>query len=328
LFRRFPLPIVLCAVLAFCPAARADLNSIKLAIRNCTARLAPLATAAQSREFGLFVPADLDASRPLVVLIHGLDMDASDWDSISDLLSRDARQIAPFCYPADQPIADDVAMLNNRLARLHRDSPGLKIDIIAYSMGALVARGAIEGPNYSGGVDRLILLAPPNHGSNWAVLQPLLKCRHQIALSFSDAAWRPSWMITEGLGEAAGDLLPDSEFLRQLNSLPRRNGVRYTIIAGDENPVRRIAADCIDRSKNLIPKSCRLENLRMDLAALAFDVRRPADSSDGPVSLRSAFLDGVGDVAIVHADHETLFHFSGDQPPAAWPEIAGRLRRD
>ncbi len=308
-------------MLTLCSAASADLNSVTLAIRNYTARLAPAATTAQAREFGLFLPPTLDSTRPLVILIHGLDMDASDWSTMSDFLIHDGRQVALFCYPGDQPIAADAALLANRLADLHRAHADLKIDIIAYSMGSLVSRAAIEGPAYPGGVDRLILLAPPNHGSSWAFLQPVLKCRHALALGFSDPAWRPSWMITEGLCEAAADLDPDSQFLRRLNSLPRRDGVRYSIIAGDENPLRRITADCIDISQTWIPRRCRSE-----IAAFAADVRRHADCSDGPVSLHSAYLDGVSDVTILHADHEALFRSVDNQPPAAWPAIADRLR--
>ena len=47
-----------------------------------------------------------------------------------------------------------------------------------------------------------------------------------------DPEWTWTWPITAGLGEARDDLKPGSKFLTRLNSLQRRAGVRYTVIAG------------------------------------------------------------------------------------------------
>ena len=50
----------------------------------------------------------------------------------------------------------------------------------------------------------------------------------------NDPDWHLSWAITDGLGEAAAEIKPRSDFLKDLNAQPRREGVRYTIIAGAE----------------------------------------------------------------------------------------------
>ena len=57
----------------------------------------------------------------------------------------------------------------------------MRIDVIGHSLGALIARAYIEGPEYiDGGIERLILIAPPNHGTPWARARWLLEVRSTI----------------------------------------------------------------------------------------------------------------------------------------------------
>jgi pimeloyl-ACP methyl ester carboxylesterase len=315
--------------------ARADAqgfeNSIKRSIRNFTAFVAPEATAEQTRHYGLFCPSKLDPAKPLVVLIHGLDMTPSNFKSMSDRLWAAGFQVGLFCYPEDQPIADDVRMLRDRMAVLRTEHPKQTVDIVAFSMGSLVARGYVEGPDYTGGVDRLILLGPPNHGSQWARLTWLAKLHEQACLWWYDPQWHPSWFITSGLCEAGRDLLPDSKFLTELNSRPRRAGVKYTIVEGDEHPARRLAAAAIDGTIRIIPKRVvgwqtgKVMQLAMRVESASLRAQR--GDSDGPVSFDSAGLPGVSDVVRVHADHETMIDADGDNPPPVWAIVRDRLAR-
>src|SRR5258708_18906582 len=99
-------------------------------------------------------------------------------------------------------------------------------------MGGLVGRGYIEDAGYAGGIDRLILVGTPNAGSKWTSYRLLLETKEQYMEWKHDPQWSWTWAITDGLGEAGDDLTPHSKFLEHLNTLPRRDGVRYTIIAG------------------------------------------------------------------------------------------------
>lgn len=306
-----------------------NLDSVKLAVRTFTAVAAPQATAAQAARYGLHLPAKLDPARPLVVLVHGLDMGQDEWSPMAGLLDRSGYQVAYFGYPDDGPIADDSARLGKEFAGLRQRYPGLKVDVITFSMGSLVARGYVESPDYHGGVDRLILLAPPNHGSTWVGYRLLLEWKEHIELSLRDPQWSPTWMITDGLGEAGRDLQPDSVFLDHLNAASRQADVKYTIVAGTEHPIRRIAANCVAEAADLVPAKAAnwwgLRQCRAGLSVLANDIRSETDNSDGPVKLESASLAGVSDVVRVHATHETIYQPDGDQPPAAWNVIKDRL---
>ena len=138
-------------------------------------------------------------------------------------------------------------------------------------------------------------------------------------------------MITDGLGEAGRDLKPGSKFLAELNSHPRREGVKYSIVCGDQHPVRRIAADWLDCSASWVPSRASnwwgFRQVKQGLSSKANRVRNESSASDGPVSVRRAKLDGVNDVVIVHADHASLYMGSDKEPPAAWDTIRDRLGR-
>jgi pimeloyl-ACP methyl ester carboxylesterase len=302
--------------------AHADLPTL-------VAALDPQGVAAQAKEFGLFLPNKLNDQKPLVLLIHGLDMDQSSWQPTADQLRLAGYPVAWFCYPQDQPIADDIQCFTQHMISLRKDSPKLTIDIIAFSMGSLVARGYVEDRDYAGGVDRMILLAPPNHGSTWARYAVLLKIKQHLYLSMNDPAWRPSWFFTSGLCQADDDLLPGSTFLTQLNSLPRRDGVRYTIIEGDQHVFRRITADAVQASADWIAPhaaSCQcLQSLKSTLVNQADAIRSRTDKSDGPVTLNSADLPGVTDIVRIHCDHQKMIDPADANPPLAWDTIRDRL---
>lgn len=318
------------AILRFEPNdSPSKIEAIRRLSRVYTAEKEPQATAAQARNWGLLLPRQIDPARPLVVLIHGLDADRSDCVPIGQLLQAAGQQVAYFSYPGDQPIEDSAASLGRAMTRLRTSNPNLTIDIIAHSMGGLVARRYVEGSDYAGGVDRMILVAPPNHGSGWARLRSILSIEENLHLRRDDPNWHWTWLVTEGLGEAGADLLPGSDFLNQLNSRPRRRGVRYTIIAGNRSGVNRAEGNCIERIANWIPRRSRtwwgVRSCFCCLERRAEHLHVQTTDSDGPVALSSTRLTNVSDYVIVPADHISLYLPIGGNPPAAWPLIRQRI---
>jgi pimeloyl-ACP methyl ester carboxylesterase len=279
--------------------------------------------------YGLLLPRDLRPDRPLVVLVHGLDCSKTQWWAMARLLEQSGHQVGYFTFPSDQPLVDSAELLGQHLSALHETFPDLPVSILTYSMGGLVARGYIEGPGYRSGVQRLIMIAPPNHGSTWARYRAALEIEEHWHLYRTNDDWNWTWLITDGLGEAGGDLKPDSLFLDALNALPRRQGVKYTIIAGSQHPARRITADSIEAPANWIPSQARswwgFRHARSFLRDSAADLRASTDKSDGPVSIRSAALAGVEDFVLLPADHSTLLASSRSRPPIIWDIIRDRL---
>lgn len=298
--------------------------------RLVAAEKAPHATAAQARNWGLLLPDKFDPSRPVVILVHGLDADRSDCLPMADLLKQAGHQAAFFSYPNEQPIVDSADLLARSLRDFRGRYPKARIDVVAHSMGGLVARQCIEGTDYPGGIGRLIMIAPPNGGSSWARFRCVLSMEENYNLRRWDPDWHWTWALTEGMGEAGSDLMPGSDFLKQLNARSRRDGVQYTIIAGNRSGVSRVEGNCVDTIANWIPVRARgwwgFGHCYRKLQRIAGNYRTETGESDGPVSIASAKLRGVDDFVIVPADHISLYLPIDGQPPVAWPVVRDRLR--
>jgi len=298
-------------------------------LERWTREAAPVAWANQQRQRGLLIDQAIDPRRPLVVLIHGLDGNADCCRPMTRLLQQAGWQTAIFCYPADKHLSGNAQLLAEHLGALREVYPDLKIDLVTQSMGGLVARQYVEGPQYAGGVDRLILIAPPNAGSSWARFSWASKLVAHWQRYHRDPQWSAAWMITEGLCQAGCDLKPGSRFLLELNSHPRRAGVKYTIIAGDLPAGDRVGAELIEASARLAcgrwPQTWGPRQLNATAQYWAEALREERGRGDGPVSLASAALAGVDDLVIVHADHLCLYESVDGRPPAAWPIVQDRL---
>ena len=309
-----------------------DCAAASKAVRAFTAVAAPEATAAQGALYGLLLPDRLDERRPLVVLVHGLDCDWINWGGMAQCLVGEGYQVAYFTYPSDQPIADSGAFFASHMKALRAAHPRLAVNVLAYSMGGLVSRAYVEGPDYAGGIERLIMVGTPNTGSGWSRLRNVLEVQEHYHLWRHEPEWSWTWMITDGFGEAGRDLKPGSAFLRALNSRPRREGVKYTIVCGSQHPARKVAADWIDCTAGWVAPGKAMDwwgfrHCRQGLERQASKVRNKSSGNDGPVKVERAKLDGVDDVVIVHADHARLYIGTDEEPPAAWDTIRDRLSR-
>jgi pimeloyl-ACP methyl ester carboxylesterase len=294
-----------------------------------TEALAPEALARQERGWGILLPSTVDPSRPMVIIVHGLDGDAQTCRDLQKLLADDGSQTALFCYPADQSIDASSRLFAQHFAALRDAYPRMKIEIVTQSMGALVVRDYVEGPDYIGGVDRLILIAPPNGGSSWARYAILCKLAVNGWRWRHDPGWSPAWMVGEGFCQAGEDLEPGSELLNQLNSRPRAAGVKYTIIEGDEPAADHVAADAMRRVGGWLPDCCSdywpIRPTNEAIQCWADLIQNHIGDADGPVSLTSASLAGVTDVVRLHADHLSLYESIDGEAPAAWPIVRDRL---
>lgn len=306
------------------------MDDAKRAIRILTADLAPEAAANQAAHWGIFLPNDFDHRKPLVLVIHGLDSERADMGSLARLLEADGFQVGYFCYAGDQPIADSGRFFAREVKKLREKYPGIKLDIVAYSMGGLVARAFVEGNEFSGGVDHFIMVGTPNAGSTWADGQILLKAEQQYHDWKNDPQWHWTWAITDGLGEAARDLKPHSKFLDELNSRPRQAKVKYTIIAGNQSLTSQFSADIAQATVHAVPKATAkwwgVRQCEVAITHCGDHFRQKTGTTDGPVKIDSARLAGVSDVVIVPGDHATLVCSAHGNPPNAWPIIRDRLK--
>lgn len=301
------------------------------ATRRCLRRAAdwwsPDARTQTAARCGLRLPEHFDAEGRLVILIHGLDSDADYWNDMLPAIEADGYTTAPFVYPNDQSISESARLLAAELATLSRSHPKLKADIVAHSMGGILARAYVEGDDYQGGIGRLILLAPPNQGSCYSRFSICCDVVEHFHLWRTEPDWSWAWMAADGLGEARRDIAPGSAFLEELNKRGRRPGVRYTIIAGNRNCGWRYAGNLVRWSSICVPGTEWGGCVNGKLKEWADDIESFMSTSDGLVPLASAVLSGVDDLVIVPADHTTIVCSRNGRPPVAWPVIKERLGR-
>ena len=285
------------------------------------------ARADQQKTYGLKLPEGYDPAKPLVVLVHGVDSFDGMWWTMKERLKGAGYQYAPFNYASDGPIDAAVAAMSKEMEAFGAKYPDARVHVLAHSMGGLVARGYIEGHRYAHPVEKFIAIAPPNHGSCWATCRSMLEFNEQYWLYKTNKDWSPMWAFTDGGGEAGDDLEPGSKFLQNLNSRPRREGVKYTIIAGNHNTVARMGANAVDGVAGIVPDKdwWGVRHVKSGLNKAERKLRNRQGESDGVVEVESAKLEGVKDIVVLPADHAALAMSIGGKGPAAWGTIEARL---
>jgi hypothetical protein len=174
-------------------------------------------------------------------------------------------------------------------------------------MGGLVARACLEDARYDpGNVDRLLMIAPPTHGSliaHFAVGTDLYE--HWLARRTGGPWRRMRDSVVDGLGEAAYDLCPGSEFLNELNARPLNRRVRYTVMLGtgarlDDAQVTWIRESVCDRLAKVPGAGRSAEQLKAILADIDELVE---GKGDGVVAVKRGRLTGVADTVILPFSH-------------------------
>ncbi len=173
-----------------------------------------------------------------VLLVHGLDEPGGIWDQLAPALAHAGHPTLRFDYPNDQPAADSADKLLEQLQHL-RAQGVTSLDIVAHSMGGLIARDALTRPPADPdsppipAVPVLITLATPHDGSPWAGLQPIAEVREHIQRWIESEDLDPARLFAawnDGLGQARDDLRPNSPYLKELNSRPWPTATRLIAV--------------------------------------------------------------------------------------------------
>ncbi|NLZ62218.1 MAG: hypothetical protein GX902_00270 [Lentisphaerae bacterium] len=185
------------------------------------------------------LPAELPV-QPLAVLMQGLDDTGKVWMNLAPVLTADGFAVLELRYPNDQAIHFSAEYLKQNLLEL-QSRGATEFALVTHSMGGLIARDLLTAPDLaylalsrSGQAprcQRLIMVAPPNHGSQLAHLRLASEIREHAYKVWTGQGTLLGPFL-DGQGQAGKDLLPGSPFLKLLNQRRLPPELPVTIIAG------------------------------------------------------------------------------------------------
>ena len=286
----------------------------------------------EGRRFGLTIDdgwADARSDTPLVVLVHGLNAHPGSVRNFAALARRHGLSCGVFRYPNDQPIDDSGRLLSRSLKTLAVRHRQRRVALVTHSMGGLVARAALEDPALDpGNVERLIMVAPPNHGSALSQFAFGLDLWEHFERGDRPIdRWLLFSSIEDGLSEATEDLEPGSVFLTRLNRRPRNPTVKYTIFLGSGGPCTQAELDDVcDKIQWAGRRSDLLKFVgsKYDREISGLD-EVVGGKGDGAVAVRRGRLAGVSDTIVLPFGHLDVLH--DQQDPAVKQVFAGVLQR-
>ncbi|MDP1563040.1 MAG: hypothetical protein Q8M16_16805 [Pirellulaceae bacterium] len=250
----------------------------------------------------------------VVIVLHGIHSTPTAGQAVALQLHETTKlPMLQFLYPNDAPVMESAEKLNQQLDKILGEFPDTQISLVGYSLGCLVARGALEWPTGSSepirkNVDQLILVCPPNHGSALWEYAPLLEgAEIWQRMANHEAIGRPLQRvvrtITDGLNEASADLDPNSPWMLELNRQPRPAHVRYSILAGDRGPIRPVAGMLMQVGLKQLEENVEFGPLAKRLADVTRMPELRQGRGDGVVKLQATKLDGVDDWELLPISH-------------------------
>lgn len=265
--------------------------------------------------------------KPIVVFLHGLKSDAVAFDSFRKFVRKSGYATAGVSYDYELPIAQTAQRLSTLADETFSDDSGKpKLVLVGHSMGGLVAREWTENHDLNDKrIIRLVTLGTPHSGSNWASLPPLLDLFTGKDFDVSDLI---DVILHQPSAAGLRDLVPESEFLNELNSRPRRSDVAYTTIVGLGSPVddeqvaelRRVLRS-VDQDGSVV----RLIRPRIRPLMESFD-ELSRGKGDGVVAASHATIPGVDDSVEVDLSHfDMVGPISQSEPNPVWTIVLDRL---
>ena len=276
---------------------------------------------------------NLPNSRLPVLLIHGLDDPGKVWMNLAPALDKAGYSVWIVQYPNDQPIKESAKFIYDRI-KATNVLQNTSVAIVAHSMGGLVVREMVTSPILSYDKDvgkkefpqisQIIMVGTPNHGSKMAHLRIFAEIREQfVHVTKGEYHWLLPFV--DGVGEAGVDLLPESNFLSELNGRHHPAGIKMRVIAGVMSPVeQKEMARSIEGFEDKLSDKNKIafEKLIDNIHSIAQQV------GDGAVSLKSATLLNVPLVTVAGTHLSIIRNISPDSErvPPAIPVILDTLR--
>ncbi|WP_145059635.1 esterase/lipase family protein [Adhaeretor mobilis] len=273
-----------------------------------------------------------DDNKALVIVIHGFNSSPLRFRKLVDTFQRAEFNSGIFSYPDDQPIVDSALLLSNELKAIAAKHPKRAIALVTHSMGGLVARATVEDPELDpGNVTKLIMIAPPTHGSllaNYSFGIDVLDHASPDPQRGDVSRWYAA--VADGMNEAAVDLTPGSHFLRRLNARPRNPNISYSIILGTGARVTKARLENYRQQLKSVQSQSEVTSLLTPhLDATLADLEEVLEGKgDDVVAVKRGRLEGVEDTILLKFTHlEALQNENELEGHELYESVLTRLRK-
>jgi PGAP1-like protein len=180
------------------------------------------------------------AAERVLLVVHGIIGDTRGMAAFlgggPDPIFRHYDTVLAFDYESiNTRIDQTAAMLAARITDVGLGS-GQRVDVLAHSMGGLVARWWIERVGGDTAVRRLVTCGTPHEGSPWPRVEDLATATLGLGLNgLGPLGSLAAFLVAavEVTDTALDDMRPGSKVLTELAGSPPPAGVAYTAITGD-----------------------------------------------------------------------------------------------
>lgn len=299
---------------------------------NVVAPVQGIVPAAGPAEYGLTIyPETANSPKRLVVAVHGFNSGPDRFHHVIQSLRASEFRVATYSYATEEGVVAAAQSLSKHLNGWASRNPEYEISLLAHSMGGIVARYVVESPSlHCTAIDQLIMIAPPNHGSELARIgmtdQP-------FGNQTTGEVDRPQLLrlisqIAKRMNPAIGDMRPDSKVLSVLNDYPRNKAIAYSILLGNKAPLtKKQAVILAEAITELGAERPMIELAGQQAADTLEQVSQEVvgKGGDGVVSVTSGRLAGVDDIEVLSFQHNDLLNAQSDGWQLLKPEILKRL---
>ena len=278
---------------------------------------------------------ELDEAKHIVLLVHGFNSSTNQMSNLAQAIEKDLQKddssvkVACFDYATHHGISAAAASLEKSLKTLVDKNPDCSISLVTHSMGGVVSREMIEKKDFAiTQIKRLIMVAPPNHGTQLAALPSGNASFDLLLAKIDQTGLRQALQTLVSIANVAiDDLKPDSKCLKELNAENRNGNVDYSIILGNRGVLSASDTKLLRRFANQLSDT-ELDNGGDDLNAL-LETLPPeliTGQGDGVVSVESGKLSGVEDTVVMSFHHSELLNDNSKSQGKIIRKILHRLK--
>ena len=271
----------------------------------------------------------------IVLLIHGFNSATSQMSNLAKRIEKDLQtedsnvEVACFDYSSHEGIPAAAASLEASLQTLVDQNPDCTISLVTHSMGGVVSRVMIEKEDFAmAQIKRLIMVAPPNHGTELAALPSGNASFDSMLAKIDRSGVRQALQTLVSIANVSvDDLKPDSKCLKELNAGDRNKDVAYSIILGDLGVLSALETNLLKRFAKQFSDT-ELGKGENDLNSL-LETLPPellSGQGDGVVSVASGKLAGVEDTVVMSFQHSDLLKDNAKRQGKIIRQILRRLK--